>query len=257
VRRAGAAAAVVALLGLAGCASLAPAPGPAPASDDAGALRLLEALRGEARVRRALRGVARMAVDNERGPLRASYALVVERPSRLRVEVRGLFGETLGVLVTDGGAYDWFRAEDGTRESGPVYDGLLFDVAGVPLTPRETVELLLGVPVPEPGLVLRGSARLPDGAVVAELSDGAGSSGQRFEFDPDGRLRRVETHAGESGVVWDARFDAYSEVRGSAFAHELALAFPAFETSARVRMLEVELNPELTPDVFVLKVPGG
>jgi hypothetical protein len=93
--------------------------------------------------------------------------------------------------------------------------------------------------------------------VIAELADGAGSFGQRFEFDPDGRLRRVETRAGESGVVWDARFEAYAEVRGSAFAHELALAFPAFETNARVRMLEVELNPELTPDVFVLKVPGG
>lgn len=263
MRRAAVVAAAL-LLGLSGCRT----PVVAPAvRDDARALARLDALRAEARSRRALRGVARMAVDGDGSPVRATYALVLERPSHLRVEIRGLFGETLGVLVTDGRRYDWFRADDGTRESGRVYDGLLFDVAGVPLTPREVVDLLLGAPLPQPGLVLRKSERSADGALVAAFEDGDGSFGQRFEFDAEGRLRRVETRAGrllgadadaeDGSVLWDVRYDDYDDVDGSPYAHDVALAFPAFDTHARVSMHQVELNPELAPDAFVLNVPGG
>lgn len=242
------------LLAVAGCRT----PVALPAvRDDARALALLDGLRGQARERRALRAAAKLAVDGDGGSVRGSYALVLERPARLRVELRGLLGETLGVLVTDGQRYDWFRADDHTRESGRVYQGLLFDVAGVPLTPAEAVELLLGAPLPQPGLQLQGSQRSADGAVVAEFGDHDGGWGQRFEFGPDGRLRHVETHSGTGDVLWDARYDDYDDVDGSVFAHDVALDFPGLSTRARVRLHDVQLNPELTPDVFVLQVPGG
>jgi len=235
-------------------------PPPPPVRDDSQAVARVESLRGEARARRAMRAHARMAVDADHGSLRANYLLVLERPARLRVEIRGMLGETLGVLVTDGATYDLFRSDDHTRESGRVYPTLLWDVARIPLTATEAVDLLLGAPVPPPGYVLRDSGVARDGSVTAEYATHDGGAVQHFGFDGEGRLRSVEAVASagsERETLWDARFAGYDAVDGTAFAHEVDLRFPGLDTQARVRLRDVELNPDLTPDVFVLKVPEG
>ena len=78
--------------------------------------------------RRGLSGRARLAVDGHDGALRlrGSQRVALERPARLRVEVLGLFDQTLAVLVTDGERYQFFRANDRTWESGPVGPDLLW-----------------------------------------------------------------------------------------------------------------------------------
>ena len=113
---------------LSGCATL---PG-TPVRDDVLARERVDALREAARTRRALSGVARMAVDGGRGSARGRYVLFLERPARLRVEILGLLNQTLAVLVTDNGRYDFFQVEDRALESGSVYPELLRDIAGVP-----------------------------------------------------------------------------------------------------------------------------
>ncbi len=238
---------------LSGCATL---PG-TPVRDDVLARERVDALREAARTRRALSGVARMAVDGDRGSARGRYVLFLERPARLRVEILGLLNQTLAVLVTDNGRYDFFQVEDRALESGSVYPELLRDIAGVPLEPEQAVDLLLGAPLPEEGLSLRDSARHPDGAVVAHFANARDLRRQRFEFDPAGRLRRLETRAADGSMLWAASFDDYESVGDSAFAHEVALVFPGSDTRARVRLRDVVLNPPLAPEAFVLKVPGG
>jgi hypothetical protein len=216
----------------------------------------MDSLRAEARVRLGLSGVAHMKVDGRDGALRADYVLFLERPARLRVEILGLLNQTLAVLVTEGGRYQFFQVEDRRYESGPVYPGLLREVAGVPLTPGQAVDLLLGAPLPEAELGLTGSARQSDGAVVAIYTGPKGRS-QRFEFDPRGQLRRVETRSQAGSLVWEARFGDYEPVGERSFAHEIRLAFPRADTRARLRLRGVQLNPELAPEAFVLKVPGS
>ena len=83
-----------------------------------------------------------------------------------------------------------------------------------------------------------------------------GALGQRYEFDAAGRLRAAAVFAGSPVPLWEAHFDGYEEVDGSAFAHEILLRFPALETRAAVHFRSVEINPDLPPDAFVLNIPG-
>jgi hypothetical protein len=99
-----------------------------------------------------------------------------------------------------------------------------------------------------------GAARLAGGGVRLDLGSRAGELAQRLEFDADANLRRAELHPPE-GRSWEATFDDYRPVGGSAFAHAVAIRFPAEETSAELRFGEVELNPVLPERIFALEPP--
>ncbi len=244
-----------ALLGAAaGCRTLQPLVPLDPGDPRPGAL--LASLEARAAERRGLRGVARVALDGRGGSSRSSQVLVLERPARLRVEILGLLNQALAVLVTDGAVYDFFRVEDRARESGPVRPGLLWEWAGIALTPAQAVDLLLGAPAPAPGLAVSALGR-GDGDVQVDLRAAGGALSQRYEFDAAGRLRGAAAFAGDAEPLWEARYDGYAEVGGSAFAHEISLRFPALGTRAEVRFRSVELNPDLPPDAFVLNIPAS
>jgi hypothetical protein len=246
---------VALLLAAAGCRT---APTRLPlAADDPRPSALLRAWQAGAEARRALRGSARLAVDGDGPPVRARQILVVERPSRLRVEVQGLLSQTLAVIVTDGPRYQLFRAEDRSFESGEVRPGLLRQVASLDLTPEEAIDLVLGVPRPGAGLAPAGAYTTKDGEVDVELAEPDGQVRERRVFDAQGRLRRVE-HLGEDGAAaWSARFDEYRPVGGVPFAHTIRVE--AGRTAARAELVlsGVELNPALPADIFQLRPAGS
>ncbi|MBW2716176.1 MAG: hypothetical protein JRD03_08870, partial [Deltaproteobacteria bacterium] len=62
--------------------------------------------------RQRLRGRARLAVDRKDGSvqLRGKQLVVLERPSRLRVEILGFLNQSLAVIATDGVGFEVYRA---------------------------------------------------------------------------------------------------------------------------------------------------
>jgi hypothetical protein len=253
---------LLALLGAGACAT--PAPTLAPlAADDPRPRALLDAWEQAARSRRALRGHARLAVDGGDGAvrLRGRQVLVLERPARLRVEILGFLDQTVAVLVTDGERFELFRAGDRSYETGEVHPGLLWEQAWLALTPQEAVDLLLGVPAPQPGLAPSRALGDERGGVRFDLADAQGRVRRRAEFDGEGRLRRLEVLDASGGLAWTARFDEYATVSGEAFAHAVSLDVTAGGTRAEIALRDVELNPELPPGVFQLRAreaaPGG
>ena len=248
---------VALLLAAAGCRT---APTRLPlAADDPRPSALIRTWQERASERRALRGNARLAVDGEGLEVRARQILVVERPSRLRVEVQGLLSQTLAVLVTDGPRYQLFRAEDRSFETGEVHPGLLWRVASLDLTPEEAIDLVLGAPRLDAALAPVRAFEAGDGEIGVELGDGSGSVRERRSFDSEGRLRRVERLAEAGDVVWSARFDDYALVSGMALAHAIRLEAGVPTVRAELVLSAVELNPTLSADLFVLRpgVPVG
>ena len=67
------------------------------------------------------------------------------------------------------------------------------------------------------------------------------------------------THSviGKMTIGWQARFDDYRELSGIWFAYEVELRFPRQDSVVTLRFDEVELNPELSPEVFVLRLRSG
>ena len=223
------------------------------AADDPRPSALLRAWQAGADARHALRGSARLAVDGEGLEVRARQILVVERPSRLRVEVQGLLSQTLAVLVTDGPRYQLFRAEDRSFESGDVHPGLLWQVASLDLSPEEAIDLVLGAPRLDAALLPVRAYTTGDGEIGVELAEADGLLRERRIFDAQGRLRGVERLAEDEAVAWSARFDEYQPVDGVPFAHAIRVEAAKRATRAELLLSGVELNPTLPADIFQLR----
>ncbi len=216
---------------------------------------LLDGLRVTSAERRSLRGIATLSFDGTAGNVRSRQVIVVDAPSRLRVEVQGFLNQTLAVLVTDSGQFDLFRAEDRSRRSGAVYPGLLFEVAQIDLTPEEGVALLLGAPPDPDGLLLASAAGIDGGGVRLDRVDPAGVLRQRLDFDSEGRLARVEAYEPGERLLWSAEYRGHQPIGGVEFAYEIVLWFPASQTQVELDFKQVELNPDLPEGVFTLPPP--
>lgn len=224
---------------------------------DARPAALLGGLAHLAAARRALRGVAQLALDGPAGSGRAKQVLVVERPARLRVDVLGLLDQTLAVLTTDGERFRLLRVPERSTDSGLVYPDLLRDVTGLAVTPEQAVALLLGAPLPPPGARVESAAQLPEGGVRVELRVPGAPERERLEFDADARLRGWARLDRGGEVLSEARFDDYQALGDDAFAREIGLFDRSSGARARLRFAQVELNPALPPGVFDLAVGGA
>lgn len=204
--------------------------------------------------RQRLRGLARLAVDRNDGSvqLRGKQLVVLERPSRLRVEILGFLNQSLAVIATDGEGFEVYRAEDQSYEAGEVDERLLWNEAGIDLSPEEAVAVLLGVPISEPLPALASAVRDGDGRIQIDLADSQGTVVQRATFDPAGSLRAFEVLDDSGAALWSAQFDEYRDVGGSPFAHSIGLDVRSGKTRAEISFRNVELNPDLQPGLFQL-----
>jgi len=257
------AAALLLLVGwVAGCASVPPrVPATPLPPDDPRPEAWLAALAERAEARRALRGRAHLAVDAEADGvhLRSHQVLVVERPARLRVEILGLLRQTVAVLVTDGERFEFVSAGDrASYESGPVYPGLLWEVAYLALEPADVVDLVLGAPRPvRAGLARAGAEESAEGFVRVALADDTGRIRRRLVFDADGRLRRWTDLAHDGSALAEVRFEDYAEVDGSSLAHAISLSVAGGATRAELSLSDVQLNPELPAGIFRLRADAA
>lgn len=249
----GVAALLVGLLAAAGCRT--PVPGPAQlAPDDPRPARLLAGLRAAADERHALRGRATLAVDlaGGAGRLRGRQLIALERPARLRVEVKALFDQTVAVLVTDAGEFELLRADDHSYRRGEAAAELLRETVWIDLAPREVVELLLAAPRLEREVEIVGARAEADGAIELDLAGGDGALRHRVGFLPGGRLGSLERIGTAGGPAWRVDYDQYADVSGTALPHRLRLV-TASRAEAELRLSDLELNPELAPELFRLR----
>jgi outer membrane biogenesis lipoprotein LolB len=180
--------------------------------------------------------------------LRSRQQLFLERPARLRIEVEGMLGTTLAVLAVDGEHYAFFESDTRRFEQGPLPDDLLWRISGLALRPQEVVEVVLGAPRLDAGLVLRGAFAAPDGGVRVDL-EGDDGSRRALHFDAEGRLREWVARDPER-AAWSARYDDYAPVAGEPLAHRVSI--DTGSARAELSLRDLELNPPLPADIFRL-----
>lgn len=224
-------------------------------ADDPRPQQRLAAWAESAAARRSLRARARLSVDGPAERLRARLVLLLERPGRLRVEMKGIIDQTLAVLVTDGERYELLRADDGSYHSGAVHARLLWETARIDLHPRDAIALLLGAPEPDASLAPRAAFADLAGDVRIDLGDTAGRLRRRARFDALGRLVQIEHLDTAGSLLWAASYGEFADVGGQDFAHRLTLV-TADETRAEIAFRAPELNPELSSDLFRVGPPA-
>lgn len=251
-----AAAGIVSAL-LLGCAASRP-PRPAPLlAGDVRPLALLESLARAGEARHSLRGVARLGIEGPAGEGRAKQLLLVERPAQLRVEILGLLDQRIAVLTTDGAEYRLFRAEDRSLTGGPVHAALLWEVAGLAVTPEQAVRLLLGAPALPADARLVAGSQLADGRVELTLRGPEAAESVRVAFDPAGRLVAWTLFGVGDEPLQEARWSDHRSVGDDEFPYRIELEEHTTGARAQVRFLTVELNPVLSPELFELRLGGG
>ncbi len=217
---------------------------------------LLDAFERSAQERHALRGRARVDVEGASGlQLFGRQVVVAERPARLRVEVLGLFDQAIAVLTTDGDYFELFRSADLSFEQGPLRPGILWEQARIALRPEEAIGLLLGAPLPEPGLVPVRAEGAEDGSVSVSLAAPGGGERRRLRFDAQGRLLQIDVFGDDGEVEWTAAYADYAPVGSVPFAHVITLHVARGDTRATIRLRDVELNPELPAGVWSIRPP--
>lgn len=248
---------------LAGCGALRGSPSPEPPAEpvpleatDPLLPTLVSGWENAAAERQALRGGARLSLAGPNGSQKLDQNVVVARPGRLRMEIQA-FLVTAAVLVVDGNRYDYAEMVNDVRDAGPVYPGLLWDIAGVPLRLDQAIHFLLGAPPPRRGLSPAGGERRPDGSVAVDLHDAADRLARRLVFDVEGRLLGAEEFARNGELVWQVGYDRYKAVGEEAFAHRIEFEFPRYASRATVAFRSVELDPETPDAVFRLDGDGA
>lgn len=241
---------------LAACAT--PGPQPLP-RDDPRPAALLARWRDRLPEREALRGSARLAVDaadpytGDDLRVRSKQRVVLARPGRLRVEVLGLLGTTLAVLAVDDAEYAFFEAESRRFESGPVHPHLLWQVVRLDLTPAEAVGLLLGAPDLPPELRILAAQDAGEGRIRITLGSDDAAPLRALDLDAEAQLRRYAVWEAPASPrappQWVAELGDYAEVDGLPLAHRIAVETRS-GAKAVVSLSAVELNPELSADIF-------
>lgn len=244
-------------LGCAACRSLPPVQRTPLALGDARVEQAFAAWRAETGARRALRAQMRLRIEGRDGTRIAEgrQRLVIERPERLRVEILGLLGQGLGLLVVDAGRYEVFRAADRRVERGALHPALLLEQAGLELETREAIDLLLGAPAVAESTPLRAAWGDERGGLVFELGPDAEGAVYELVLAADRRPLRLARRSAFGDGYWSADWSDPAQSPQGVYARRLELSFARSGTRAEVEFDAVEWNPQTHDDWF--RLPPG
>jgi hypothetical protein len=225
-------------LALAGCGWFrGPQPGLAPGTT---AERLLAGLDARRAAVRSLR--ARVHIRSGLAQVWAREAVIVERPSAVRVDVLSPFGLALA-LGTDGETLWVFPPQERLRYEGAATPENLARFLGAAVSSADLVDVLLGLPPQREPTAPPRSEALGNGMLRVVVPFASGE--QRLEFGGRPAQVRNAEETRDGGLVMRIDFDDYREgfpwkmdVRGGDGA------------AASLRYVTIEPNVTVDPAVF-------
>lgn len=225
---------------LSACAQLgAPTFAPITGEDDAMRARVERAVT-DAEERQTLRAVGKLRVEGPKGSGSVKQVVLVERPTRLRLETLNVLGQAATMLVTDGKRFAFFDGK--ALDDGDVSAEVLRERLGLAFTPTEAVAALLASPQP---VKWPPRAILARGAERAVLLDD-----QSLRFAEDGELAAIESLDAQGAVLWTAEYGAWRDVPGGRYPFSVVLSFPETKLRAELELQKAELNEPLDASLF-------
>jgi len=239
---------MVLLLGC--CTQRVPPPPPAPVrTADAPPVEMLARAARAVAGRQRLSAVGQLSGVPGLGGLNLTADLVVERPARLYVGVRGFFGPPSDEVWTDGQNFLWRSIRPGGGARGPATADALGRLLPVPLPPAQWVGLLLGLPLPPDDPL----SLAPCAACTAQMCSClrlAWADGRTMELSVDGNARVEEARLRQYGRAYVVRYTAPDGPDGLSTELWIAEEGEGAVKSARVKLTEVRLNGAPAPSAL-------
>ncbi|MBM2839031.1 MAG: hypothetical protein HW415_1656 [Deltaproteobacteria bacterium] len=217
-------------------------------------IRLMEETRGKVY---SLKGMANIKGTYNGKDSNVKEVLVVKRPSKIRGETVGLFGNPAFTFALDGPALSIYKPAENVFYKGSI----------------SSHEIRLPFPLDEVGgeelanILLGGISLIEYGNSDIEFSE-AENSYILTLHSPDGfkkqvittdtrnlRLKKSETIDGERGMTLSATFVNYQDIGSLSFPKEIKIQFANRPDTLWINYENIELNTDLSDELFVLTPP--
>jgi hypothetical protein len=249
------------LAAAAGCASIAVPPPPEAGRFLSRPGSLLERIRRARNRVRDLRGLVEITLDSEQERYVGKAVLILQAGGSIRLEPLNFFGRPLIYIIAHKGRLQAYQPGGRKHFRGPATPGNLRQWIGIPLSPKEVVDVLLAeVAAPGEGAQIRaawdGSGGGP-GAYRLEILMNGGAA-HRWWVDARTFLP-IRFQALDPGgeAIMTVRYDAYRKEADTLIPTDVSVEVGPEKRILEVHYGRVSVNRGLAPPAFRLPVPAN
>lgn len=207
---------------------------------------------------KSLKAEARVTQWADRGRIRGTVLMFLERPSRVRFDVMTQLGPA-AVLTSDEESFQLSDLRENVFMQGPTCPENIARLLGIAVEAKNVLRLLTG----DTPIIDAGEQRMEcrDGNYVVSLLAEDGST-QEIEFAVDDAdrdkppaeqrltLRKSSVRAADGKLQWKATYDDYTSVEGQPFPTNIRFVDHVHGTDTQVRVKSISLNPDVPSDAF-------
>lgn len=202
----------------------------------------------------SLKGMASVKATFNDKDVNVKEVMVVKRPSKIRTEAVGVFGNPIFIFVLDGPAVSINRPAENFFYSGDIHSGginLPFPVNE--FGSEELADILLGSvsPINYSSSDVELSDDKKSYLLVLVSSDGLKK--QVITVDAgDLLLKKSEMIDNKRGIAMSAEFGNYQEIGSLSFPKDITITFLNRPDSMQIKYEDIELNTDLPDGLFTL-----
>jgi len=216
---------------------------------------LLQALASRSAKLHRLRSAVSFSANGPRGRGSTSGLVAAERPAHLRLELDDFFGNPAAVVTTDGTTLGLYRASDNLFATGAATAKNVARLVPIEIPLVEAVDLLFGDPRPLSAEVRGFFVDRDRYSYALFFTAGTGDGERRQRIDLDTETLVPVGEAIEGAEPFEARFLDFEADSGLRLLRRLELLSPGGRVTLKFK--SPEINPALTPDLFVPQSPPG
>jgi len=179
--------------------------------------------------------------------------LIIEGNRSIRVDTYGLFGQAMGVFISDAGKMQFLDPAKGRVYSGSDVKNLLRKLLGTQLDFREHLRIFLGH-IPNFEFLKVEKSRLnSDRTEYILLAKDLKRDGEVLLHIDTITLLPIKMTRIENGLKrYFVQWQDYEKVGGIDWPHLITLEFPRRQETIRIKYKDPTLNGKIAPDTFQL-----
>lgn len=206
----------------------------------------------------SLKAEARVTQWADRGRIRGTVLMFLERPSHVRFDVMTQIGPA-AILTSDGENFQLSDLRENVFMQGPTCPENIARLLGIAVDAEDVLRLLTGdtpmIDAPQSRIECR------NGNYVVSLSAEDGLK-QEVEFSVDDAdrakppaeqrltLRRSSVRASDGELQWEATYDDYTNIDGHSFPTNIRFVDRVHGADTQVRVKSIALDPDVPREAF-------
>ncbi len=207
---------------------------------------------------KSVKAEARVTQWADRGRIRGTVLMFLERPARVRFDVMTQLGPA-AVLTSDGESFQLSDLRENAFVQGPTCPQNIARLLGIEVDAHNVLRLLTG----DTPMIEASDQHMEcrDGNYVVSLvAEDRSTQEIQFSIDDGDRdeipinqgltLRRSRVWSPDGKLQWEATYDDYTIVDGQSFPTNIRFVDRLHGADTQVRVKSISLNPDVPPDAF-------